>query len=170
MHRLRRVSGGYEEKPAKELPNWGISALYNDRQLIRAKKMTKYFIPFDSAPPRTIWKLFLFHDSQEVVIDLDFESTLLGREAFCDVNLQSKSVSRQHCVIQFRDVCLDSKTREVIPYLFDLSSKFGTFLNDCRVQSRCFVELQHRDKISFGRSNISGIVYCCSSNESGISE
>ena len=157
MHRLHRRSDA-DERPAKELPNWGISALYNDRQLIRQKKMTKYFIPFDTAQPDCVWKLFVFNKDEESVVNLDIESTLIGRESFCDVKINSKSVSRQHCVIQFRSVCINAKAREVIPYVFDLSSKCGTLVNDEPVPARCFVELQHKDQISFGSSNATGII------------
>lgn len=158
MHRLKRGDFHHEQNMTKQRPNWGISALYSDRQLIRNKKMTKYFIPFDTAQPGVSWKLFLFkEDGTDSTLPLDIESTMIGRESYCDLRMTDKSVSRQHCVIQFRSVVIN-EIRRTVPYIFDLGSKWGTFLNDEQVPSRCFVELRHRDRLSFGRSEDSAVI------------
>jgi pSer/pThr/pTyr-binding forkhead associated (FHA) protein len=152
---MRRFGGALtrDHQVAKEQPSWGIQALYNDRQLILNKRMTKYFIPFDSAIPDGSWRLFVFEEpNREQTIVLDEESTLLGRESFCNVVLHQQSVSRQHCVIQFRNVRLDpaNPAPAVVPYVFDIGSKFGTFINDEKVPSCCYIELKPRDRVSIG--------------------
>jgi hypothetical protein len=142
---------------AKELPNWGIQALYNDRQLIVQKKLTKYFMSFDSALPDGTWRLFLFNDVHgEQAIVLEEEATLIGRESFCSIQISHPSVSRQHCVIQFRSVRPnpESPKLEVVPYLFDIASTHGTFINGTRIQPSCFVELKPRDRLAFGAAAV----------------
>jgi hypothetical protein len=152
---MRRFGGTLvrDHEVAKEQANWGIQALYNDRQLILHKRMTRYFIPFDSEMPDNSWRLFIFEEpNREQTIVLDEESTLLGRESFCSIVLHRQSVSRQHCVIQFRNVRLDPENPRgaVVPYVFDIGSKFGTFINDEKIPSCCYIELKPRDRLTFG--------------------
>jgi smad nuclear-interacting protein 1 len=153
---MKRLNAAAAQGPkvAKEYPNWGIQALYADRQLILQKKLTRYFVPFDSAIPDGSWRLFIFNGaSDELAVVLDEESTLIGRDSFCTVRLTEKSVSRQHCVVQFRNVRLNlSYPRpEVVPYIFDIGSLHGTQINGEEVHSSCFVELKPRDRITIGK-------------------
>jgi smad nuclear-interacting protein 1 len=164
---MRRItlSNTKDPKVAQEQPNWGIQALYNDRQLILKKKMTKYFIPYDSALSDGSWRLFFFGDGDsEQTIILDEESTIIGRESFCSVPVSHPSVSRQHAVIQFRRVRLDphDPTPIIVPYLFDLSSRRGTFLNGDPIPSCCFVQLNPTDRLTFG-SSVSAVLMRTSS-------
>ena len=146
------------ERIQKQLPNWSLSALYNDRQLIRDGKMTKYFVPFDTVQPDKGWKLFLFREDNETEFSLDTESIIIGREGFCNIILKDKDISRQHCVIQFRMIIKNGKQCS-IPYLFDLGSKHGTHLNGEMIRSKCFVELKSRDIITIGELDKLVIMY-----------
>jgi pSer/pThr/pTyr-binding forkhead associated (FHA) protein len=140
-------------KVAQEYPNWGIQALYADRQLILQQKLTQYFVPFDSAIPDGSWRLFVFDDTRgETTVVLDDEATLIGRESFCAIQLTHRSVSRQHCVVQFRNVRLDltDPQPKVVPYIFDIGSRYGTQINGEVIRSSCFVELKPRDRITIG--------------------
>jgi smad nuclear-interacting protein 1 len=151
MRRLER-SAAAGPPLARELPNWGIQALYNDRQLVVQNKLTQYFLPFDSALPDGIWRLFLFSDAGgERAVALEEEATLIGRERFCSVRLPHRSVSRQHCALQFRRVRPGpGSAAAIVPYVFDLGSTHGTFVNGARVQPSRFVELRPRDRLAFG--------------------
>ena len=151
------------DKPIKkEKPNWGISALYSDRQLIRNQKMTKFFVPFDSAKPDGSYFAFMFYgqskDPQQFV--LDQETYLIGREKFCDIQIIHPSVSRQHCALQFRRVRLEGEdpTAQLVPYIFDMSSYNGTFINDEKISSSRFVQLLPKDVITFGKAPDSLII------------
>ena len=144
-----------KEKVTKEQPNWNIQALYNDRQLIRDKKLTKFFIPYDSSDPDDSWRFFFFgEDGSEQNLEISKPTTLIGREKFCDIVLQNKTVSRQHCAIQFRSVRVGENDPKIVvkPYIFDISSKGGTFINEEMVPPMCFVELKHTDTLSFAKS------------------
>lgn len=62
-------------------------------------------------------------------------SYLIGKDdRICDILSLNESVSRQHAVIQFRlivKVNEDGSVVEVIkPYILDIESTNGTFLND----------------------------------------
>jgi pSer/pThr/pTyr-binding forkhead associated (FHA) protein len=72
-------------------------------------------------------------------IAIDKEEFLLGRGVDCDLRLNSKAVSRHHCLIRFH-------AGEAT--LGDLGSANGTFVNDQRVRSQ--VTLRHGDLISVG--------------------
>src|ERR1700733_1832755 len=48
----------------------------------------------------------------------------IGRLPICDFELDHESVSRYHAVIQFSD-----KEKQSMPFLYDLNSTHGTFLN-----------------------------------------
>lgn len=156
MNRISRFPREIKEKTAIERPNWNIQSLYNDRQLVRNKKLTKFFIPYDSVDPDQMWQLYIFEDQGEQTFELKLPSTLIGRESFCDVVLKDSTVSRQHCAIQFRSVrSKDEENPQIFikPYIFDISSKGGTFINNERIPPMCFVELQHKDTLSFANSS-----------------
>ena len=141
----------------KESPNWEICSLYNERQLIKNKKRTKYFIPFDSVNPPKSKKYFLHislkNEDQIQTYELEEPSTLIGRENFCNFRFYNQKVGRQHFVIQFRRVkLLDENEFQIIPYIFDLNSKNGTFLNGSKIKSMRYIQLYPKDIISFEKS------------------
>lgn len=155
MRRISRFPNPAAVKATKEQPNWGIQSLYNDRQLIRKKKLTKFFVPYDSVQPDDSWRLYIFNSdiSRDDIYKAETPSILIGREDFCDIKLIDKKVGRQHCVIQFRYTRLgeDQKPR-IVPYIFDISSRNGTYINGSKIPSMCFVQLQHKDTITFGNA------------------
>ena len=160
---MRREKPPHQNDPIPEQPNWNIVSLYTDRQLICNDHKTKFFIPFDSTEPDQGWRLFLFHDNtdEEQMLPLEQSTYLIGREKYCDVCLSQMSVSRQHCAIQFRRPKSDeenSNTIDAVPYIFDINSKYGTFVNDEKIPSSCFYQLFHEDKIRFGNCPVSAIL------------
>ena len=60
-------------------------------------------------------------------------------------------------MLQYR--CIDLKTRTgstlkvVRPYIIDLSSTNGTFVNGERIESQRYFQLKHNDIITFGESS-----------------
>lgn len=121
----------------------------------------KYHEPPEARKPssRDDWKLFVFKGKDVVDrVDLNLRSCwLIGREAaVVDFRADHPSVSKQHCVIQFRyvekmDEFGDRKGR-VKPYLIDLESANGTVLNGERVEDRRYLELRSKDVIRLGDS------------------
>ena len=73
-----------------------------------------------------------------------------------DIPLDHPSCSSQHAVLQFR---LTSKTsagkttKLVRPYVMDLGSTNGTYVNGERIEAERYVELLERDLLRFGYSS-----------------
>ena len=66
------------------------------------------------------------------------------------------SCSKQHAVIQFRNVVKKNEFGDqaggVRPYVIDLESANGTFLNKMKLEERRFVEVREGDLLMFGES------------------
>lgn len=72
------------------------------------------------------------------------EFIVLGRLPLCDVQMDHPSISRYHAVIQFSD--------KGMPYIYDLGSAHGTFLNKNVLPPNKYVALHVGDMIKFGQS------------------
>ena len=66
------------------------------------------------------------------------------------------SISSQHAVVQFREICKEDDCGNyyylVNPYIMDLESTNGTFLNGEKIDSARYYELKHGDVIKFAGS------------------
>ena len=74
--------------------------------------------------------------------------------------MRHESLSKQHAVLQYRERTFvdekkpfDPPQREVLPYLMDLGSTNGTFLNGDRIESERYYELREKDSVKFGQSS-----------------
>jgi pSer/pThr/pTyr-binding forkhead associated (FHA) protein len=78
-------------------------------------------------------------------------------ERISDILCLNPSISRQHAVIQFRLISKMSIEGEYIesirPYVMDLGSTNGTFLNDEQIESSRYYELLHKDVLRLGHSD-----------------
>ena len=67
------------------------------------------------------------------------------------------SCSKQHAVIQYRlhdkDDGVGGVVLTVKPYLMDLQTTNGTFLNGTRIEDQRYYELKEKDCIKFGNSS-----------------
>lgn len=67
----------------------------------------------------------------------------------------TKSADEQHAVIQYRLKISTDKYgdthRQIKPYLIDLDSEDGTWLNSDLIPSSRYVELRHKDLLEFGK-------------------
>ncbi|XP_016108960.1 centrosomal protein of 170 kDa-like [Sinocyclocheilus grahami] len=70
------------------------------------------------------------------------EMIFVGRDD-CELMLQSRSVDKQHAVINYEVATDEHKVK-------DLGSLNGTFVNDVRVQEQQYVTLKMGDKLRFG--------------------
>ncbi|XP_068178232.1 centrosomal protein of 170 kDa [Antennarius striatus] len=70
------------------------------------------------------------------------EMIFVGRDD-CELMLQSRSVDKQHAVINYEPNMDEHKVK-------DLGSLNGTFVNDVRIQEQIYVTLQTDDKLRFG--------------------
>jgi len=83
---------------------------------------------------------------------------LLGRDRkVADIPLDHLSCSKQHAVLQFRTVNVsdeEGNTKRINkPYIMDLGSTNGTFLNGARIDPQRYIELLPRDMLKFGNSS-----------------
>lgn len=81
---------------------------------------------------------------------------LIGRNRdIADVPVDHPSCSSQHAVVQFRRVQRKGGAHGaflVKPYLMDLESTNGTFLNGERMATARYIELRATDVVRFGES------------------
>lgn len=153
--------------------NFGLSgALANDDQTgnVRHGITLKFSEPPEARIPNTRWRLYVFKkentdkgtskdgaNSGELLETLHISkqsSYLFGRELeIADIPVHHPSLSKQHCVLQYRALMdkVDGKLR-CKPYLMDLGSTNGTFINGVRLEDARYYELRKGDVITLGAS------------------
>lgn len=83
---------------------------------------------------------------------------MVGRDRkIADFPVDHPSCSKQHAVIQYRSLQYDrldgSKGRRTRPYIIDLGSANGTYLNKERIEAQRYYELMEKDVLKFGFSS-----------------
>lgn len=66
------------------------------------------------------------------------------KDNILDIGIPDRSYSKQHCVIQFREI-----KGKLCAYIMDLESVNGTSLNGIPIPTRRYVELSNNDVISY---------------------
>ncbi|XP_057689190.1 smad nuclear-interacting protein 1 [Corythoichthys intestinalis] len=149
-----------KEAADKEKPNFGLSgALTEDTNTFRGV-VIKYNEPPEARIPKRRWRLYPFkNDEQLPVMYIHRQSAyLLGRQRkIADIPIDHPSCSKQHAVFQYRVVEFtraDGTTgRRVRPYIIDLASGNGTYLNNQRIEAQRYYELKEKDVLKFGFSS-----------------
>ncbi|GFR01501.1 smad nuclear-interacting protein 1 [Trichonephila clavata] len=148
------------ENTNKEKPNFAVSGKLAEDTNTYNGVVIKYNEPAEARKPHRRWRLYPFKgDSDLPFIPIHRQSAyLFGRtRSIADIPIDHPSCSKQHAVLQFRLVTYkreDGTTgRRVRPYIIDLESSNGTFVNNKKVDPRCYVELMEKDVIKFGYSS-----------------
>lgn len=147
------------EEVEKEGVNLGLSgALAEDTNTFNGI-VIKYSEPPEARKPKRRWRFYVFKgDDVLPVLHLHRQSAfLMGRDRkVCDLPIDHPSCSKQHAVFQYRMI---SKRRSdgtdgnrVLPYIIDLGSANGTYLNNQRIEGSKYYELQEKDVLKFGFS------------------
>ncbi|GLV31184.1 uncharacterized protein CBL_12259 [Carabus blaptoides fortunei] len=144
----------------REKPNFGLSGkLTEDTNTFRGV-VIKYSEPAEARKPRRRWRLYPFKGEKALpTLYIHRESAyLMGRDRkIVDFPLDHPSCSKQHAVLQYRLVPFTrddgSVGKRVRPYIIDLDSANGTFINNKQVDPRKYVELLEKDVIKFGYSS-----------------
>ncbi|TKS82381.1 Smad nuclear-interacting protein 1 FHA domain-containing protein SNIP1 [Collichthys lucidus] len=144
----------------KEKPNFGLSgALTEDTNTFRGV-VIKYNEPPEARIPKRRWRLYPFKNDEPLpVMYIHRQSAyLLGRQRkIADIPIDHPSCSKQHAVFQYRLVEFTRKDgtsgRRVRPYIIDLGSGNGTYLNNQRIDAQRYYELKEKDVIKFGFSS-----------------
>jgi smad nuclear-interacting protein 1 len=120
-----------------------------------------YSEPSEARKSDIRWRLYVFKGGEALNEPLyvhRMSHYLFGRERrIADVPTDHPSCSKQHAVLQYRLVEKEQPdgmmAQKVRPYLMDLGSTNGTFINENRIESHRYYELFERDNIKFGNSS-----------------
>ncbi|XP_044213970.1 smad nuclear-interacting protein 1 [Thunnus albacares] len=163
-HDFGEPEGGSEDAndpPAdKEKPNFELSgALTEDTNTFRGV-VIKYNEPPEARIPKRRWRLYPFKNDEPLpVMYIHRQSAyLLGRQRkIADIPIDHPSCSKQHAVFQYRlmEFTRSDGTpgRRVRPYIIDLGSGNGTYLNNQRIDPQRYYELKEKDVLKFGFSS-----------------
>lgn len=82
---------------------------------------------------------------------------LLGRDrTVIDIPLDHESCSKQHAVLQFRQTITTNeygdKKKRIHPFLIDLESSNGSYVNDNEIPTSRYYQLRTGDTLTFGAS------------------
>jgi len=123
----------------------------------------KWAEPPDAQKPTRKWRLYQFKgkESLEPYHIHRQSGYLLGRDRrVADIPLDHPSCSSQHAVLQFRMTSKNERvdgemrtTKLVRPYIMDLGSTNGSFVNGERVEAQRYIELLAKDVLRFGYSS-----------------
>jgi smad nuclear-interacting protein 1 len=132
----------------------------------------KFSEPADACTPaKTQWRLYVFRKKESTTQAKRDSSTdsdepleilhvakqsayLIGRnDVVADIVLAHESCSFQHAVLQYRAVPSEDDRVVCRPYLLDLESTNGTFLNNVRIDAARYYQLRKGDVLSFGASS-----------------
>ncbi|KAH9447910.1 hypothetical protein MJO28_011454 [Puccinia striiformis f. sp. tritici] len=151
-----------EEEGEKDEPNFNPSGKLAAETKTFKGVVLKYHEPAEARKPSTKqnWRLYVFKGKEQIdLFHLHKQSAFLfGRDRLVvDVPIDHPSSSKQHAVIQFRQVSNvnefgDSKT-SIKPFIIDLESANGTFVNGEKIPVSRYYELQSGDVIKFGTSS-----------------
>ncbi|CDW53909.1 Smad nuclear interacting protein 1 [Trichuris trichiura] len=152
-----------EEEPSapveKEKPNFEITgALAADTNTYKGV-VIKYSEPSEARKPKLRWSLYPFKgDAALPIYEIHRQSAyLFGRDRnIADIPVDHPSCSKQHAVFQYRSVPVELEDGTTVfhvkPYLIDLGSANGTYLNNERMEPQRYYELFEKDVFRFGYS------------------
>ena len=122
--------------------------------------MIKYNEPSEARKPKKRWRLYVFKGEEELPFyQIHRQSAyLFGRERkIADIPVDHPSCSKQHAVFQYRLMNYKkedgSNGRTIKPYIIDLGSTNGTYINNERIEAQRYYELKEKDVLKFGFSS-----------------
>ncbi|CAJ1964088.1 unnamed protein product [Cylindrotheca closterium] len=149
-----------EKPPPTHKPNFGLSgALAKDEGgggNVYKGVVLKFREPPEARAPNTQWRFYLFKGKDLVdTLHISKQSAyLMGRNTeIADIPMAHPSLSSQHAVLQYRALpTKDGSRLSCQPYIMDLESTNGTFLNGVRIDSARYYQLKKGDVLKFGAS------------------
>ena len=149
-----------KKKLDKEKPNFALSGKLGEETNTYKGVVIKYGEPAEARVPQTRWRLYAFKGEEKLpILHIHRQSAyLIGRDRrISDIPVDHPSCSKQHAVLQYRLVAYKKANgvmgRRVRPYLLDLGSANGTYVNGQRIDAQKYVELLEKDLIKFGFSS-----------------
>lgn len=145
-----------EEAAPKQQPNFARTGKLAEASNTVNGVVLKSAEPSDAAKPTKHWRLYVFKGKEALEpYHIHRQSSyLLGRERrVVDLPLDHPSCSGQHAVLQFRLTAKSDTGKLVRPYLMDLGSTNGSFINGEKIEPEKYVELLPQDVLRFGYSS-----------------
>mmetsp|Transcript_81504 Transcript_81504/g.174641 ORF Transcript_81504/g.174641 Transcript_81504/m.174641 type:complete len:329 (-) Transcript_81504:77-1063(-) len=143
---------GEEEAAPKEEPSFEASGLLAVEDNAKNGIPLKYTEPAEARLPSIKWRFYCFTKQQEAPKIMHIHRKpgyLFGKDRrVVDIPTDHQTCSKQHAVLHHRFV-----GGQVKPYIMDLESINGTFLNGDRIDSARYYELRERDVLKFGMSS-----------------
>lgn len=155
-------TGTEEEEPPKEKekPNFGLSGKLTEEANTVNGVVIKYAEPPEARKPKRRWRLYPFKGEQALpTLHIHRQSCfLIGRDRkICDIPVDHPSCSKQHAALQYRLVRYEREDgtvgKRIRPYVIDLESANGTFVNNQQIEAKKYVELLEKDVVKFGFSS-----------------
>jgi smad nuclear-interacting protein 1 len=153
------AAGGSQPPQPKEEPDFALSGKLTEDTNTYRGVVIKYNQPAEARKPRKRWRLYPFKGDQALPMLPVHRSSayLLGRERrIADIPVDHPSCSKQHAVLQYRLVDYEREDgtmgRQVRPYIIDLGSTNGTYVNNQRIDAQRYVQLMEKDVLKFGYS------------------
>ena len=150
-----------EEPVEKKKANFGLSgALTKDTatasggQVYKGVKL-KFQEPPEARTPKMQWRFYVFKGEEQIdTLHVSKQSAyLFARDgSIADVHIQHPSCSSQHAVLQYRALPNKDGKMSCQPYLMDLESTNGSFINDVQIDSARYYQLKSGDVLKFGSS------------------
>lgn len=143
-----------EEDPVdKEEPNFEASGLLGLEDNSKNGIPLKFTVPPEARYPSMKWRIYIFtkqtKEKPKVVHLHRLMGVLFGKDRrVADVPTDHPTCSKQQAVMHFRL----SPSGDVRPYILDLESTNGTFLNGQRIEAARYHELREQDVLKFGMS------------------
>lgn len=146
-------------KEEKEKPNFELSGKLTEDMNTVNGVVIKYSEPQDAKKPKRRWRLYPFKGEKALpTLYIHRQSAyLMGRDRkVADIPLDHPSCSKQHAALQYRLVSYQKEGgvegRRIRPYIIDLESANGTFVNNVKLEPRRYHELLEKDVVRFGFS------------------
>lgn len=162
VSKMKATENALEAKEKdKEKPSFELSGKLAE-ETNKVRGITILFTePSDARKPDVRWRLYVFKAGESLNDPLYVHRQscyLFGRERrVADIPTDHPSCSKQHAVLQYRSVEKEQSdgliANQVRPYLMDLGSTNGTFINENRIESQRYYELFEKDTIKFGNSS-----------------
>lgn len=143
----------------KEEANYGLSGKLAAETNTYRGVVLKFSEPPEARMPAKRWRLYIFKGEEQLEPLRIYKQSffLCGKDRqVADIPTDHPSCSRQHAVIQYRQITAEDEfgapVTKVKPYLMDLESTNGTFINDVRLEPRRYYEILEKDVLKFGNS------------------
>ncbi|KAH8922517.1 SMAD/FHA domain-containing protein [Atractiella rhizophila] len=148
-----RSASPSEEKNKPPPPNFAASGLLAAESNNFKGIVLKYNEPPEARKSLRNWRVYVFKDGKEVdMFQLNRQSAyLIGRDKIvCDIPAEHPSTSKQHAVIQFRQIWEKNpetgKDKGIVkPFVIDLESANGTMVNEEKIPTSRYYELRSGD-------------------------